>query len=116
TRPSTRTSTPPFPYTTLFRSPNEQKALEFIRQSNMYWNSGIFVWRPSTIEHYMKLHQPQMWNVLSGHVDLPERVYRQLPKISVDYAILEKADQIYTIPVQFHWDDVGAWTSLERIF
>ncbi|GAA3324570.1 hypothetical protein GCM10020331_052980 [Ectobacillus funiculus] len=45
-----------------------------------------------------------------------EERYSQLPKISVDYAILEHAEDVYTLPVTFEWDDLGSWNSLERIF
>jgi mannose-1-phosphate guanylyltransferase len=63
----------------------------------------------------MKLHQPLIWTKLSESGSDLEAVYTELPKISVDYAILEKADAIKTIPVRFKWDDVGIWSSLERI-
>ncbi|MEF3307221.1 mannose-1-phosphate guanylyltransferase [Paenibacillus sp. GYB003] len=97
----------------------EKPALEvaerLIREPGVFWNSGIFVWKPSTIAHYMKLHQPLMWSLLAESGGDAERVYPMLPKISIDYAVLEKADQIVTLPVRFKWDDVGIWTSLERI-
>ncbi|MBP1966964.1 mannose-1-phosphate guanylyltransferase [Paenibacillus aceris] len=96
--------------------PNEQRAREFMKEPNMYWNSGIFIWKPSTINYYMKLHQSEMWNKL-WLSDLPlEHVYASLPRLSVDYAILEKAERVYTIPVHFVWDDVGSWNALERVF
>ncbi|MFK7694089.1 mannose-1-phosphate guanylyltransferase [Paenibacillus sp. HJGM_3] len=96
--------------------PTLDKAEKLFTQSNMYWNSGIFIWKPSTIAHYMQLHQPRLWELLNRDPAHPELVYGKVPKLSVDYAILEKAEAIYTIPVSFPWDDVGTWTSLERIF
>ncbi|ULL17964.1 mannose-1-phosphate guanylyltransferase [Paenibacillus sp. H1-7] len=96
--------------------PHLEKAKQLIQQKNMYWNSGIFIWKPSTIKHYMMLYQREMWTRLEGCGGQWEQVYHQLPKISIDYAILEKASMIYTIPVTFEWDDVGIWTSLERVF
>lgn len=95
--------------------PDASTAQSLIRRSNIYWNSGIFTWRPSTIAYYMVLHQPQMWAALTGAGEHLETVYASLPKISVDYAILEKADRIFMIPARFEWDDVGNWTALERI-
>jgi len=96
--------------------PPLEKAKQLIQQKNMYWNSGIFIWKPSTIAYYMRQYQPEMWGALEGCGGQWELVYGSLPKISIDYAILEKASTIYTIPVAFEWDDVGIWTSLERVF
>lgn len=97
--------------------PNEEKAQFLLTQANVYWNSGIFVWKPSTIEYYMKLHQQQIWEPLAQarHAEALHAIYPVLPKISVDYAILEKADVIRMVPASFEWDDVGTWTALERI-
>ncbi|TBL81748.1 mannose-1-phosphate guanylyltransferase [Paenibacillus thalictri] len=96
--------------------PDAARAEQLAGMPHVYWNCGIFVWKPSTVAHYMKLHAPEMWKLLEDHVNDPESVYPGLQKISVDYAILEKADQIYCIPAQFEWDDVGSWTALERLF
>lgn len=96
--------------------PPHAQAMELTKRSNVFWNSGIFVWKPSTIERNMKAHQLDMWTTLKQNYAELDTVYAQLSKISVDYAILEKADRIFTIPVQFEWDDVGAWTSLERVY
>lgn len=96
--------------------PTKEKAEKLIELPNMYWNSGIFIWKPSTIAGYMTKYQPQMWSVF----DLKEEEFRQsyarLPKLSIDYALVEKLERLYTIPIEFEWDDVGTWTSLERIF
>jgi mannose-1-phosphate guanylyltransferase len=95
--------------------PDRAKAEKLLREPLIYWNSGIFVWKPSTIEHYMQLHQPKLWSRLAEGLDRLEHVYPSLPKLSVDYAVAEKADSIYMVPADFRWDDVGLWTSLERI-
>ncbi|MDF2667933.1 MAG: Mannose-phosphate guanylyltransferase [Paenibacillus sp.] len=95
--------------------PSLFKAEQLVQQKHVYWNSGICIWKPSTIAYYMKQHQQELWTVLTLPKDQLIQAYASLPKVSVDYAILEKAETIYTIPVQFEWDDVGLWTSLERI-
>lgn len=95
--------------------PSIERAEQLIQKGNVFWNSGIFVWKPSTIAYYMNLYQRDMWEVICKNKRQLDKIYSQLPKISVDYAILEKADNIYMIPVHFPWDDVGTWTSLERI-
>jgi Mannose-1-phosphate guanylyltransferase len=96
--------------------PTKEKAEKLIELPNMYWNSGIFIWKPSTIATYMLKYQPQMWSIFE-HKDEEFRLsYAQLPKLSIDYALVEKLERLYTIPIEFIWDDVGTWTSLERIF
>ncbi|WP_426454392.1 mannose-1-phosphate guanylyltransferase [Paenibacillus sp. S-38] len=104
------------PVKSFIEKPDVHKAQQLITNPNVYWNSGIFIWKPSTIEHYMRIHQPDLWNSITQRYEQLSEEYALLPKISIDYAILEKVDRILTIPVSFVWDDVGAWTSLERIF
>lgn len=103
------------PVERFIEKPSAEQAAEFIQQGNVFWNSGIFIWKPSTIAHYMSVLQPELWSALTRSGKALEEVYSMLPKISVDYAIMEKADTIYTVPVDFEWDDVGTWTSLERM-
>lgn len=94
--------------------PPVERARELIRSEDVFWNSGIVVWKPSMIADYMKRHQAEMWSILNGHGDLSE-IYAHLPKISVDYAILEKANDLFCIPATFAWDDVGTWKAIERL-
>ncbi|MFE4707352.1 mannose-1-phosphate guanylyltransferase [Peribacillus simplex] len=95
--------------------PDIKTAEKLILEENVYWNTGIFIWKPSTISSYYKKLQPEMWELINKkEVDL-KTAYSMIPKVSVDYAIIEKADNLYTIPVNFVWDDLGVWTSLERV-
>lgn len=94
--------------------PNKEKARKWVEMPDVYWNSGIFIWKPSTIAGAMKRHCPDIWYPLAEARDDWESVYGKLPKISVDYAILEKSEHLYCIPVTFDWDDIGTWRSLER--
>ncbi|RKP56236.1 mannose-1-phosphate guanylyltransferase [Cohnella endophytica] len=99
-----------------FEKPSIEKAQQFIERKHMFWNSGIFIWKPSTIAHYMMEYHGSMWSILTGSAELIKERYAELPKISIDYAILEKAEEIYCIPVGFKWDDIGLWSSMERIY
>ncbi|OXM86708.1 mannose-1-phosphate guanylyltransferase [Paenibacillus rigui] len=129
-----------YPVRSFIEKPSLETARKLLLSRSMYWNSGIFVWRPSTIAFYMKKYQEALWHALTNAMDAaapsvetlePSQtlsntrhknrqstdlaaVYKLLPKLSVDYAILEKAEDVYTIPVQFDWDDVGTWSSLQR--
>ena len=104
-----------FKVSSFIEKPDTATAKKLVRQRHVFWNSGIFVWKPSTVAHYMAKFQPDMWTALNEGTDRLDAVYKVLPGLSVDYAIMEKADRIYMIPARFEWDDVGSWTSLERV-
>ncbi|MGN7399008.1 mannose-1-phosphate guanylyltransferase [Cytobacillus praedii] len=95
--------------------PDINKAEELISDENVFWNSGIFIWKPSTIANNFKKHQPEMWKLINDNQTKLLEVYSLLPKVSIDYAILEKSENVFTVPVNFEWDDIGSWTSLGRI-
>lgn len=95
--------------------PDLEAARQLTAKPDVFWNSGIIVWRPSTIAEAMEKHQPTIWTALSQAGQHTERVYASLPKISVDYAVLEKADNLFTLPFRYEWEDMGSWASLERI-
>jgi len=95
--------------------PSLSDAEKLLNNDHIFWNSGIFVWKPSTIAYYMEKFQSHLWNTLKDGKDQLKKTYSTLPKISVDYAILEKANTIYTIPTNFEWDDLGSWTAMERL-
>ncbi|HEX7057457.1 MAG TPA: sugar phosphate nucleotidyltransferase [Bacilli bacterium] len=116
TCPDEANSDPPLRVRRFWEKPALAEAEKLARQAHVYWNSGIFVWRPSTIRYYMELHQPQIWRkVVADAASLPE-AYKSIEPISVDYAVIEKATDVYCIPVNMVWEDIGFWTSLERIF
>jgi len=95
--------------------PDIETARRLIAGGDVYWNSGIIVWKPSTIAAEMHEHQPELWADLLEAGDRPESAYARLPKISIDYAVLEKSRRLYTIPFGHAWEDLGSWASLERI-
>ncbi|WP_027087816.1 mannose-1-phosphate guanylyltransferase [Cohnella panacarvi] len=95
--------------------PSKERAEEWISMQGVYWNSGICVWKPSTIASAMERYQPSIWYPLLEAKAIDESVYEKLPRISIDYAVLEKSEHTYCIPVSFDWDDLGTWQSLERI-
>lgn len=101
--------------------PDIETAEQYIRKSNYLWNAGIFVWNVNTIVNSFRLLQPEiasLFEILLPLYDTPaeqERIdtlFPTCPNISVDYAILEKADEIFTFPADFGWSDLGTWGSL----
>lgn len=94
--------------------PSEERARQWIGTPGVYWNSGIFVWKPSTIGAAMERYRPDIWVPLWQAGEDWENAYEALPRISVDYAVLEKSERLLCIPFTFEWDDVGTWKALER--
>ncbi|UHA72289.1 mannose-1-phosphate guanylyltransferase [Paenibacillus sp. 481] len=96
--------------------PNRSVADELLRSPGTYWNSGIFVWRPSTIAHLMETYCPAIWLPLFSNYPHVQDIYHTLPKLSVDFAIIEKSPARYVIPVDFDWDDIGTWNAVSRFY
>ncbi len=102
--------------------PNHEKAEQYLRDSSFLWNGGMFVWKADTILELTKLHLRNTYNILkeiaeSGKDKFEEKLkcnYKMVDNESIDYAIMEKAKNIYVIPSEFGWDDVGTWYSVER--
>ncbi|WP_078412235.1 mannose-1-phosphate guanylyltransferase [Priestia abyssalis] len=103
------------PVKAFIEKPCKEKAEKLFKNDHVFWNSGIFIWKPSTIAYYMEKFQPEIWEPLKRYGTVSMYQYSLLPKISVDYAILEKAENIYTIPVNLEWDDVGTWGAWDRL-
>ena len=102
--------------------PNPDLAESFLRRGNFRWNAGMFVWAVPTVLREFNRHAPELADFLSqlrapGNFDnaLRER-YTGLPRISFDYAIMEKADRVLVVEAGFDWDDVGSWRALANYF
>ncbi|NLX25483.1 MAG: mannose-1-phosphate guanylyltransferase [Lentisphaerae bacterium] len=105
--------------------PDEATAAEYLSTGKFYWNSGMFIWSVRSLEKAFAAHCPEMhelMNVLSLYAldgkidDGMAATYPALGKISVDYALMEKADNIVMACGTFAWDDVGSWPALQSHF
>lgn len=97
--------------------PNQKRAQEFIKQENFFWNSGMFIWKVSSILDAIRQHMPEIYKGLleiKKKKRTPDEVYTDFPNISIDYGVMEKADNVVVIKGDFIWDDVGNWLALER--
>jgi len=101
--------------------PDATKAAEYVRAGNYAWNSGIFIWRLDNIIEAFKKYSSQIYDVLiegrdvyntEGESSFVKNEYPRTQNISVDYAILEQAENVYTIPCDIGWTDLGTWNSL----
>lgn len=104
--------------------PSLELAQQFFSSGQYFWNSGIFVWQARTVLASLKEHKPALYHAatrIAGAWDTPERQqvlqteYAGMEKISVDYAIMEKARDLLVLQTPYKWDDVGSWMALERL-
>lgn len=104
--------------------PDVKTAMEYIRHNEYFWNSGIFVWNVGTIVNALRMYAPSISSIFENLLpiyDTPEeqaRINVEFPKcenISIDYAVLEKAEEIFVLPANFGWSDVGTWGSLQTL-
>jgi mannose-1-phosphate guanylyltransferase len=96
-------------------------AEQYIESGEYLWNAGIFIWRAETILHAYKALAPEIYGILEKGLEVyntPDEqafidaAYPTTPNISVDFAIMENASNVFTIPSEFGWSDLGTWASL----
>lgn len=105
--------------------PDRQRAGEYLRSGRHLWNSGIFVFRPSTLWAEIERQRPAMWSIIeemrqtlagaSADIEQITPLFRTLEPISIDYAVMEGAENIEVVPAQFRWSDVGHWGALDEV-
>lgn len=102
--------------------PNAEKAKEYLKDGNYLWNSGMFIWTTSNILRLTSRHLENTFEVLSeiaassedNYEKVLEEKYDNVDSISIDFGIMEKAEDIYVIQGDFGWDDVGSWEAVAR--
>src|SRR5229473_491858 len=102
--------------------PNTDLAESFLRKGNFRWNAGMFVWSVATVLREFNRHAPELADFIS-QVRSPENFenalrerFSKLPRISFDYAIMEKADRVLVVEASFDWDDIGSWRAVANYF
>lgn len=104
--------------------PDLETAKEYIKHDNYFWNAGIFVWNVQTIVNAFRLYKPLMANTFENMLSVMgtekeqsvvDAEYPKCENISVDYAILENAEEIFVFPADFGWSDLGTWGSLHTL-
>jgi len=105
--------------------PDIDRATQFVASGDYLWNAGIFIWKAANIIKAFETYQPEIFNIFNGiknDLNTPNEqsvidvAYPTTPSISIDYAIMEKAKNVYTIPSEFGWSDLGTWNSLHAEF
>lgn len=101
--------------------PNLETAERYLRKNNYFWNAGIFIWNVNTIVNALRVYQPAMAKIFERLLPyyytekeqaLINELFPACENISIDYAVMEKADEIYVFPASFGWSDLGTWGSL----
>ena len=101
-----------FKVTSFREKPRKSLAEEFLKKGNFFWNSGIFVWTTETILEAFSMYATEIIESLNKYE--PRVAYSRIKPISIDYAILEKAQNIVLLKASFDWDDVGQWESVGK--
>lgn len=101
--------------------PDVVTALKYLKNKSYFWNAGIFIWSVSTIVNAFRIYQPAISKIFEGMLPIYgtpqeqieiDRRFPECESISVDYAIMEKAEEIFVCPADFGWSDLGTWGSL----
>jgi mannose-1-phosphate guanylyltransferase len=101
--------------------PSRERAEEFVAAGNYCWNSGMFAWTVEAIQGAIREHLPELAVGLDqlmtaaeslGEEEALRRQYASLPKVSVDFGVMEKAKTVWAVGVDFTWSDVGSWAGL----
>ena len=104
--------------------PNFELAEKYLADGNFFWNAGIFVWNVSSIVSELRTYAPQITGImdeLSPYLytdkekDELKVLFPKCEKISIDYAVMEKSPNIFVLPAEFGWSDLGSWGSLHTL-
>jgi len=118
-------SQPVYRVNRFIEKPDLRRAMDYLAQGNYLWNSGMFVWKASAIMEAFKIYLPSIASAadkLMGALDehheeeAVQQAYEEMESVSIDYGILEKAENVVVMPADIQWNDVGSWNALERVW
>src|SRR5471032_2323238 len=116
-RPESSANCPFFNVERFVEKPDAARAETYLKGGKHFWNAGIFLWKTSTFLREARRSQPELARFIENYPKTNEEAYvaekfPALPKISVDYAIMEKAERVTVAEARFEWEDMGSWTAL----
>lgn len=102
-----------YPVKEFVEKPSHNKALQYLESGDYVWNSGMFLWKARTIWNAMEQYKPELASLFSNfNLDSIQKIYASCESISIDYAIMEKAQEVFVKKVEFGWSDLGTWGSI----
>lgn len=112
------------PVRSFVEKPGRERAAELLAAGTWRWNSGMFAWKVDTITAAIREHVPALAAALDlmredsavvGEAEALARHYPHLPRVSIDFGVMEKAREVWSIPVRLAWSDVGSWPGLAEV-
>lgn len=112
------------PVASFREKPDLKTAMSYLAAGNYLWNAGIFVWSTRSILSALEHHLPEVYDLFAGQTDQfatpeeqnsVEEIFARCPSISIDYGVLERADNVFVRSSDFGWNDVGTWGSLYEL-
>lgn len=112
------------PVASFREKPDLKTAMSYLAAGNYLWNAGIFVWSTRSILAALERHLPEVYNLFAGRAaefatpderQAVEEIFARCPSISIDYGVLERADNVFVRSSDFGWNDVGTWGSLYEL-
>lgn len=113
-----------YPVRTFAEKPDLATAERFLDSGDFLWNSGMFIWRADTILDQMETHLPEAHEAFDPLLDTVDtdqedealmRAFQNSPRISIDYGVMERADEVFVVPGTFGWSDVGDWRAVYNL-
>jgi len=113
----------PYPVLSFREKPDLATAKRYLKEGNYFWNSGIFVAKAIVMIEQFRNYAPQIFKLAKDLVALPRSAFRRklrtrfykMPKVSFDYAVMEKSRNVIMVPAKFKWNDLGSWSSLDQL-
>lgn len=115
---------PTFGVSRFREKPDAATAAEFLKAGTFYWNSGIFIWKAKTILDALAKFEPEMSSHIQkigesigtpAYADTLEKEFTAINGTSIDYAVMERYDNVLVVEAPYEWDDLGNWTALPRL-
>ncbi len=113
-----------YPVKKFREKPNLETAYAYLETGRFFWNSGMFIFRIAVMEEAFEMYMPQLYRAIrsmrtskgeENFYEMVEEEYGKLESISIDYGVLERATNVYVIPSEFGWSDVGSWDALYEL-
>ncbi len=96
--------------------PDADTAKKYLKDGGYYWNSGMFAFTIGTLTKEFRRHAPEIAAFYDSGYDDMVSSFEKMPDISIDYAVMERADNVVTMPMDINWNDVGSWDSIFEVF